>query len=242
MLKRLLSVFITISFASTLTAQDTLSSADPRKDLVDTAVLVYHQFTDKQSRLYNGTEHIYYHPALEGCPYFLDRDMHTGSLVYDGVYFANVPMQYDCVKDYLVILHFDRFFKMNLVAEKVKEFSFAGHTYIRMVKDSVNNLPFSTGFYDRLYNGNLILLAKRTKRIEETVTDKVVQRVSEKTFYYLYNGKNFESVKSYKSLLAMLKDHSKEVRQYLRKNKIKYRKDRELAITKAVAYYDSLKN
>lgn len=242
MLKRLLSVFITISFASTLTAQDTLSNADPRKDLVDTAVALYHQFTDKQSRLYNGTEHIYYHPALEGCPYYIDRDMHPGSVVYDGVFFANVPMQYDCVRDYLVIMHFDRFFKMNLIVDKVKEFSYGGHTFVRMVKDSVNNLPFSTGFYERLYNGNFILLAKRFKRIEETITDKVVQRVAEKNFYYLYNGKNFEPVRSYKSLLSTFKDHSKEVRQYLRKNKIKYRKDKELAITKAVAYYDSLKN
>jgi hypothetical protein len=241
MMKRILSVFIMIFSSVALFAQDTLVSTDPRKNVFDTAVSIYHHFTDKQSRLYNGTEHIYYSPAMEGHGYFLDRETHAGSVIYDGVFYNNVQMQYDIIKDYLVILHFDRFFKMNLISDKVKEFSFAGHNFVRMVKDSTNDLPFATGFYDRLYNGNMILLAKHQKRIEETVTDRVVQRVVEKTFYYLYNGKNYQPVRSYKSLLGMLKDHSKEVRQYLRKNKIKYRKDREKAITKAVAYYDSLK-
>lgn len=229
-------------FTGFLYGQDTVSATDPRKPVIDTTIALYHQFTDKQSRLYNGPEHIPYSPALEGHAYFLDKLLHKGTVLYDGMIYNNVPMQYDLIKDNLVIAHFDGFFRMNLVTEKVKEFSFNGHQYVRLEKDSVNGLPFATGFYDRLYAGKTTVLAKRTKRIEETVTDRVIQKVTEKDFYYIYNGKEYLHVRSFKSLLSNVKDRSKEVRQYLRKNKIRYRKERENAIVKAIAYYDSLKN
>ena len=50
----------------------------------------------------------------------------------------------------------------------------------------------------------------------------------------------YHQVKNYKSLLAILQDRSKEVKQYLRRNRIKYRKGAENAIVKAVVYYESL--
>ena len=228
-------------FTGFLYAQDTVSASDPRKPAIDTTIALYHQFTDKQSRLYNGPEHIPYAPSLEGHAYFLDKLIHKGTVVYDGMIYNDVKMQYDLIRDNLVIVHFDGFFRMNLVTEKVKEFSFNDHHYVRLERDSANGLPFATGFYDKLYSGKLMVLAKRTKRIEETVTDKVIQKVTEKNFYYVYNGKEYNHVRSFKSLLSNVKDRSKEVRQYLRKSKIRYRKDRENAIVKAIEYYDSLK-
>lgn len=241
MLVRLAFVCGFAFFSCFLYGQDTVSAADPRKPLIDTTIALYHQFTDKQSRLYNGPEHIPYSPALEGHAYFLDKLIHTGTVVYDGIIYNNVKMQYDLIRDYLVIVHFDGFFRMNLVTEKVKEFSFNGHQYVRLEKDSVNGLPFADGFYDKLYSGSMTVLTKRTKRIEETVTDRLIQKVVEKDFYYVYNGKKYIHVRSFKSLLDIVKDRSKEVRQYLRKNKIRYRKERENAIVKAIEYYDSLK-
>ena len=58
--------------------------------------------------------------------------------------------------------------------------------------------------------------------------------------FFIQKDSTYYPVKSYKGLLTILKDRSKEVKQYLRKNRIRYRKGPENAILKATVYYDSL--
>src|SRR5215467_993637 len=71
------------------------------------AVSLYYQFTDKQSRLYNGIGTYDYMPGLQGHPYFMDSAWKNGSVIYDGLSFKDVPMVYDLVKDEVVILHYN---------------------------------------------------------------------------------------------------------------------------------------
>jgi hypothetical protein len=224
-----------------LNAQTNLALNDSTPVSVDPAVSYYYQFTDQRSRLYNGKEFIPYDPRLEGHPYFGDGEMHRGFVFYDGLPFDSVNILYDIVKDELIIQHFDVFFKIVLIPGKVKEFRLLDHRYVRLVKDSSNKLPVSTGYYDFLYEGNVMLIAKRTKHIDETVTDKINQKIVVKDFFYVIKDKVYYPVKSYKSLLAIFKDRSKEIRQDLRKNKIKFRKTREAAILRAVKFYDTSK-
>jgi hypothetical protein len=225
---------------SNLYAQNSLVLKDSLSVTADTAVSFYYKFTDQRSRLYNGKEYIGY-PQMEGHPFFGDPDLHRGSVFYDGLLFDNVNMQYDLVKDELIIQHFDVFFKIVLISSKVKEFTLSNHHYRRMVKDSVNRLPVSTGYYDFLYEGNITLIAKRTKHIDELVTDKIVRKIVEKNFYYVIRDSVYYPIRSYKSLLSLFKDKSKEIRQDLRRNHLKFRKNREGAIVRAVKFYDSSK-
>lgn len=222
-------------------AQSNVALNDSTQDLAGPAVSYYYKFTDQRSRLYNGKEFIPYDPRLEGHPYFGDGEMHRGYVFYDGLRFDSVNILYDIVKDELIIQHFDVFFKIVLIASKVKEFKVQDHHYIRLVKDSLNLLPVATGYYDLLSNGKTKLLVKRTKRIDETVTDRINQKIVAKDFYYVIKDDVYYPVKSYKSLLAIFKDRSKEIRSDLRRNKIKFRKNREAAITRAVKFYDSPK-
>jgi hypothetical protein len=225
---------------SNLCAQNNLVLKDSLSVSPDTAISFYYQFTNKRSRLYNGKEYIGYLP-MEGHPFFADPDLHRGSVLYDGLYFDSVNMQYDLVKDELIIQHFDVFFKIVLISSKVKEFTVLDHHYRRMVKDSVNQLPVATGYYDFLHEGNITLIAKRTKRIDELVTDKIVRKIVEKNFYYVIRDSVYYPIRNYKSLLSVFKDRSKEIRQDLRRNKLKFRKHREAAIIRAVKIYDSSK-
>ena len=50
----------------------------------------------------------------------------------------------------------------------------------------------------------------------------------------------FYPVNSKKSLLAIVKPKQKEVQQYLKKNKVKFKKAPEKAALMAVEYYDQL--
>ena len=231
--------FLFSLYCCALSAQTNSFSSNSLQVSPDTAVSLYYKFTDQRSRLYNGKEFIQYDPRIEGHAFFSDRELMRGSVVYDGLVFENVNMQYDLVKDELVIQHFDVFFKLVLLSDKVKEFKVADHLFKRLVKDSINNLPVATGFYDFLHEGNITLLAKRIKRIDETVTDKVNKKVVERNFYYIIKDGTYYQVRNLKSLLSVFKDRSREVKQDLRKNRLKFRKNREASIIRAVSFYDS---
>jgi hypothetical protein len=205
------------------------------------AISFYHQFTDKSSRLYNGILHMGYPNKIEGFAYFPDNTFHTGSVVYDGIHYSNVQMKYDAYQDELVILHFSRL-TMSLHSEKVKEFTFSGRRFVRLVPDSVKYSWLLTGFYEELHKGPTItLLARRKKFIEEKVTDQLEQRFLLSEFYFIQRDDTWYVVQGYKSLLKILHEHATAIRQYLKQNKIRFRKNREAAITMAVQHFEALK-
>ncbi len=208
----------------------------------DSAIQYYYKFTDQRSRLYNGKEFIAYHPTIEGHAFFGDNQLHRGTVVYDALTFNDVNLQYDLVRDDLVIQHFDVFFKLVLIPDKVQSFFVNGHTFKRIVKDSLNKIPLATGYYDFLHEGDTELLVRRTKRLEETVTDRVIQRIAAKDFFYIHKDGVYHPVRSLKGLLSVLKERSRDIRQELRKQRIKFRKNREQAILTAVKLYDSTNN
>jgi hypothetical protein len=240
-LKSLASLLL-LCYCCSSSAQKYSAVNDSSQGVADTAVSYYHKFTNQRSRLFNGKEFIPYDPRIEGHAFFGDADLHRGSVVYDGLFFDNVNMQYDLVKDEVVIQHFDVFFKVMLIPEKVKEFHLNDHYYKRLTADSSHRIPVATGFYDYLHEGNISLIAKRSKRIEETITDKINMKITERNFYYIIKDEVFHPVKSLKSLMSVFGDQAKMVRQDLRKGGLKYRKNREASIIRAVKFYDSLKN
>lgn len=220
-------------------AQDSMADSTIAKTAYNNAVSLYHKYTDKQARLYNGWLHLGYSHKIEGTAYYPDNLWHRGSLIYDGIYFADVNMMYDVYKDELIVQHFHRLM-MTIHGEKVKEFSYDNNKFIRVTRDSARNIPLSTGFYQELYSGKLKLLAKRQVLLEETITDVLEQKFIPKNFYYLYRNNTWHTVKSYRDLMAVLKERSKDIRLHLKKNKVKYRRERERALIMAVQHFDAI--
>lgn len=219
-------------------SQDSVADSAYTKAAYNNAVTSYYKYTDKQSRLYNGFLHLGYSTRIEGVAYYPDNAWQKGTVVYDGLTFSDVNMMYDAYKDELVIQHFHRLM-VTLHSEMVKEFSFGNSKFIRVVRDTARNMPLATGFYEELYRGKLVLLAKRQKLLEETITDKVEQRFTPKNFYHLYRNNTWHTVKRYKDLAEILKEKAREIRQYLKKNKVKFRKEKERALIMAVQYFDA---
>ena len=242
MLKQFFAAAALCVFVLPAIAQNAVSPDTTGNTPADKAVSYYYNFIDNQSRLYNGNEHLGYSQRITGFAYFGENNWQTGTVLYDGLVFKNVPMLFDLYKDLVIVRHFNEYLKIALISPKVKSFTIADHHFIRIVQDSLTNPLLKTGFYDVLYDGNLTCLARRTKIIEETVTDHLEQEFVEKNFYYIKKNGVFKAVKSYKGLLEILKEHGKEIRRYLKKNKIKFRKNKETAIVTAVSYYDSPKN
>lgn len=198
---------------------------------------IYNQFNEKQSRLYNGIVYLGYLYSIKGYAYWLAK-MQKGTIVYDELKYTNVPMLYDLVKDQVIIMHYNRITYIGLISIKVKEFTLGDHHFIRL--DSVLHPELITGFYDEVYKGQLTVLVKRVKVIEEHVKDELEREFVTENNYFIKKGDVYYAIKSYKNLLTVLNNKAAAIKQYLRKNRIKYKKDPETAIIKATAYYDSL--
>jgi hypothetical protein len=143
---------------------------------------------------------------------------------------------YDQVKDKLVLKRFDGF-PVELRSDKIIFFTLAGHTFIYINRNHPTGLK--EGFYDRLAEGDLGILARRTKLFEEQVNEmQLRQRFVETITYYALKGDSYDIIKNKASLLNVVGGKKKEIQQHLRKKGIKFKRNRELALIAAADYYN----
>lgn len=232
--------FILILSLNTLYAQDSTSAQLSTSN----AIAFYNKFIGEDAHLFNGSEHSLYDFRIKGFAYFESNLLQSGIVNYDSVLYQNIKMGYDIVRDELTTNRYNQTFRITLVNEKIAYFSILNHYFVRLIQDSINKSIITTGFYDRLYNGKLKLFAKRQKKIIEKVTAEEGDQLwfEEHDGYFILRNNKYFSVKDKKELFDFFKDRKKDLKKYLRKNKIKFKDDPELAILKSVEYYDQLKN
>jgi len=201
-----------------------------RQSAVRRTVSQYHDFMGSQSLLYNGAAFTSYDPSMKGHAFFETDTLRKGSVLYDGIWYESIRMLYDIIADKLIIAN-DYGNYLHPVPEKMEQFVLDGHTFIRTSK----------GYYDLLCSGALEIRAKRFKQVEEySSVQELTRTATEIDHFYLVKEGVYHPLGNVRSLLALLGDKKGTVRQYLRKNKISLRKNRELAIVKAAQYYNQL--
>lgn len=190
--------------------------------------------------LYNGRQFYGYLTLTKYSPLYPDEaDWSIGSVLYDNMWYRNLLIKYDIYKDQVIIRHLNGI-PYILYSDRVQEFSFEGKTFIRIHKDKSNSM-LTDGFYQRLLAGKVILLAKRSKTMEEDKFGRELERkFIFKSQFYVVKDNSFTFIRKHKSLLTLLNDKNRELRLYIKKNKLKYRSNRELYITQAVDFYNNL--
>jgi hypothetical protein len=203
----------------------------------------YNDAIGQQSRLYNGPEYDLYNPNIKGNAYFSDLNTFTaGTVTYDGIFYKNVPMMYDMFRDVVAVQLYNKFSRFKLLNERVKDFNLFGHHFVYMIADSLNKNSLSAGFYDQLYEGNLEVLAKYSKTMQNTSGINTIETyfTATSTSFYLKKDNNYHSISGQTALLNILKDKKKELQQYIKTNKIKFKKTPSEAMVAIVARYDEL--
>ena len=205
-------------------------------------VALYYTTLGQQSPLYNGKEYLDYGSTIRiGHQFFSSKEFAMGSIHFDGMVFEDAMILYDIIKDKLVLRHHNKYFKIDLPIEKISEFKLWNHHFIHLLPDSAQVIE--EGFYDKLYQGNMSLLAKRKKEIREELSrNDLITLVDEKNSFYIEKQGVYYPVTNMRQLLRVLNDRKDVIRKYLNKMGMTFKKDREAAILMAVKYYDSLSN
>ncbi len=201
----------------------------------------YRTDMDVHSHLYNGSEYVDYDNYIDGHQYFQSDEWEEGTIHYDGTLYRQVPLLYDVRLDQLVTENLAGPLRIRLVSEKVRYFNLLGHTFVRIVADSTQQGGVRTGFYDQLYEGNVQVLARRTKLIHEQITSGRVEReFFSRDRYFIRKAGQFYPVKRKGSVLGVFNDRKKELQRFLREQKIRYKQDPESAMVQLARQYDAL--
>ncbi len=243
----LLSTFFINSYKAS--SQNFITDTSAESSSLHNAINLFHRFLYPETGFYNGSEYAYnlYYPFVinEGDPFFQSKQFDTGAVFYNSMLYKNVPLLYDVVKDELLTHDPTNYYIVRLNNEGVRWFTIWGHTFIRLNHDSTNNITLHAGYYDLLYNGNTSLYKKNLKIIKEnsgSFQQGINKFIVESDEYFIKKDNQYYTVKNKKALLVLLNNKKKEIVQFIRKNKLNLKKDKDYAFTKVVAYYDEINN
>ena len=202
---------------------------------------LYDSATVESQQLYNGPQYYIYDSKSEEHQFFLSEEWKTGDVFYDGQLFSEVPLLYDIFKDQLAVRYTRGVGSVALQTEKIRSFTLAGHTFVRIIAGQPEAYGLRTGFYDVLYEGKTRLLSRRVKERLQHITDtKIVIQFPPRDVFYLLKDGQYRAVHSKASVLSLLEDQKKPLKKYSRQNKLSFRENREEAIKALATHYDQL--
>lgn len=201
---------------------------------------LYVESMGKYNGLYNGIRYVVFPYPLEGHAFWRTPGASIGDIVYDGLSYKNVRLLYELISD-AVVINMDTEY-VQLHGDLVNKFSILGHLFINISKDSADTFSLSPGFYDLLYNGTKIkVLGKYSKNIqEEDIMNEKKHVVHTKDKYYMKIGGKYEAVDNEHSVIRLF--DNEEVTQFIKKNGINFKSNKDSALVNIAAYYEQLKH
>lgn len=191
-----------------------------------------------QSRLYNGPVYRGYGKKVLGSANFQDLDFTPGELLYDSESFSNVPLFYDLCQDRLVT-RIGKENVLSLVNDKVAYFVINNHHFKYISVRDTSKSIIKPGFFDFIHDGKEKIIVKRTKILDFVSGNTSAEYYFlPKTSYYLQRGENYYPFNSKNSFLKLYADRKKELKQYIKQQKIKFKKQPEEAMIRIAQYYE----
>ena len=201
-------------------------------------IKLYTEFIHGQTRLNNGSEYRDYLSHNEEHPYFGVDDWAYGTIIYDEEIYENVPMFYDLSRDKVISEHSLNGAKLELISEKITFFTLGTHTFVRLAADVAGTI--TSGFHERLYDGKTKVYVRREKSLQQKVeSNNIIFNFDEKNRVYIQKNGVYYPVKRKNSVLEVFNDRKQEIRAFMKKNGRITKHDRENAIARIAAFYDS---
>lgn len=221
--------------------QSALQDSIKCNNAVANAIASYAEAVGVQAGIYNGYDY-QYERINSGHVFFETSEPVKGTIVYNHIKYYDVSILYDIVKDEVVIQGIFQPYFILLAGNKVSEFSLLGHSFTRISADSPSATGIQTGFYQCLYMGNTQAWVKNRKVIEE-INDlgNVLKKTAVvKNKWFIFKQGIYYEVQGKSSILKVLSDKKKEIQQYAKQNRIRFKNDMDNDLTRIIAYYDKI--
>lgn len=228
------------AFMHPMLAQDRLTDSAFFVNAFSAARSQYMKNIGAGSYLYNGVAFEKYWNRIVGHPFFMS-EFQQGSLYYDGTFYEDVPLIYDISRDQLVSKNFSKNNDVILLTEKLRSFTIGSNKFVKIDVDS-SNTSLAGGFYESLYEGSYTVLSKHKKEILHTTKgEEDITKFKQYDYYYVEKDGKYYSIDGESSLLFLLKDQRSEMRKFMNRKEINFKKDAAGTIVQAIQYYEKLK-
>lgn len=231
-------LFLALFWTQVAVSQSVVNDSLFRKNLFRTSQNHLTDALATGSSLYNGIEYPGYLRSIKGSAYLDSEEFSQGRVKFDGVWYT-IPMLYDLYAEKLVITHLSRNHRMSLINEKIEQFVIHGHRFINF-RSTESQQFVPKGLCEVVYEGDSIsLYAKKRRHLNERPTMYGLERdFTSFDQYYLFMDGSYHLIKSKRDMFALMGSRRREVATELRKNKIKFKRDRERALITASKIYD----
>lgn len=160
------------------------------------------------AHILTGKEYDPYYQWAVNSPFFRATDVSPGTLIYEGVTFNGIEIQYDLFLEKVVVfLESERHSSYaTLDEEKISSFSFEGYDFVHVFEDQV--MPddiYQLGFAGK--NSSLFIKRKKT-RFERMKEGKIIVDFTPADLYYIKNKSGTFQVTSKKDLLLAYNNSS----------------------------------
>ncbi len=222
---RIIFLFFTISLFLTPSL-----SAQKSNDAVINTVKELHDYSAYfygiDDLLVNGRKYVPAHGNAKGHPYFIEPDWVTGTLVIKEKTYKDVEFKYNIDLDKIILraeVTRGGLVYVLLNDDFVTSFIIGEHYFIN---SSQLLLADNSGYFELVFEGEHTLLIKHHKSfISEFSQNAPLGRFSDlNSIKYIYCDGMLYKIPNIKSFLMYFKPFRKEIKKYMKQEKIKYKK------------------
>ena len=140
--------------------------------------------------------------------------------------------------DKVITEHYSSRQKIQLIDDKIVYFILKEHRFVHLPGEGIRK-----GFYEMVYEGPTKVYVRREKNLQEKITGgELIRTFDEKTLYYIFKQDTYYLVKNKRAILNVLHDRKPELNQFISKNHIQFKSNREKNFATLAEYYDSINN
>lgn len=201
--------------------------------------VIQQDLTDKQILL-NGRIWWNQYSRVTGDQFFLANIFFKGSVTFNGQKYSNLDLKYDIYNDEL-ILSIKSYPVIIMNKEMVDSFNLVlGNRIFHIINAGNDTSNVLKGYANVLYDGPSSLYVKYIKKIQPLAVDGKNDLFYQEHLVYLRKGTEMVPVEGKMKLMNLLGDKKKEIRDYLKNNRIKVIQKDPYTFIPVLKYYDSL--
>lgn len=214
---------------------------DNNQNETNVATELYGERLRENVGLINGRRYYgYSHQVSTGTPFLESVSFVNGSILYDGGFYNDIPVNYDVVADKVITKSLHSGFVWSLINERVKAFSLLNRRFIRITAEAYNG-ALRTGYYEVLYEGNKSTALKRTSKVikEDHTAQQIRHAIYDEIDYYLVVDNEVHKIKRRRDILNAYADKKKDVQVFIKSNKIRTKNNLSEAMKKIASFYET---
>lgn len=190
--------------------------------------------------LINGSSYVPSHPSANGNPFLVANEFSLSEINLKGRNFNNVLLKYD-IENQMVILKVDNSYGSKIITLRdnyIKDFNLHNKHFINLKEKGIDDKNIK--FLELVYEGNFIFGNYYSKAFLAVFSTKYPygKYTKTKVSHYIFLKNKKIAINKKRDLLLVFPEHKHEIKKFIKKNKIKFRKATNADYFKIMQYCD----